>query len=166
MAFGWDPGQARDKACWMADSWLPLARQSPWVVGTHERVPVGVGSRSESGVCWSRAAAGRAGRPAHTAAARRWSESCWSPASTTRRTCSSSGGRAAYSRTLLHEWYQHWLALWLVNFSQSEAEYSVWLSGTGERYVQLLSVAHGGRGSVTNVVWGSVCYVHLLSVAT
>ena len=58
-----------------------------------------------------------------------------------------------------------WLALWLVNFSQSEAEDSLWLSRTGERYVQLLSVAHGGRGSVTNVVWGSVCYVHLLSVA-
>ena len=49
-----------------------------------------------------------------------------------------------------------WLALWLVNFSQSEAEDSVWLSRTGERYVQLLSVAHGVRSSVTNVVWGSV----------
>ena len=49
-----------------------------------------------------------------------------------------------------------WLTLWLVNFSQSEAEDSGWLSGTGERYVQLLSVAHGGRSGVTNVVWGSV----------
>ena len=48
-----------------------------------------------------------------------------------------------------------WLALWLVSFSKSESEDSVWLSGTGERYVQLLSVSHGGRSSVTNVVWGS-----------
>ena len=32
--------------------------------------------------------------------------------------------------------------------------------------MQLLSVAHGGHSSGTNVVWGStLCYVHLLSVA-
>ena len=45
---------------------------------------------------------------------------------------------------------------WPSDFSQSEAEDSVWLSGTGERYVQLLPAAHGGRSSVTNVAWGSV----------
>ena len=50
-----------------------------------------------------------------------------------------------------------WLTLcdWF-SFSQSEAEDSVWLSGIGECYVQLLSVSHGGRSSVTNVAWGRV----------
>ena len=56
-------------------------------------------------------------------------------------------------------WPSDWLTL------TNQRRKTVWLSGIGERYVQLLSVAHGGRSSVTNVAGEALWYVHLLSVA-